>query len=311
LYLAQLAYEWNDLHTAQQYVQEADTLAERMGDEELQAHVLFHLARIQHALGRRTEAQEHLARLLVGLQPLQPLYQEALLLQTRFQLDVGDDAAAQRSYLRLIGEQERRLRTPAVTEQEELLHARLRLSTGEAHLALEQLQRLLPSAQEAGRVRRVLEMHLLMAFAYAALKQMPAARQQACIVLGQTRSEGYLRFFLDEGKVIVPLLRHLLGHGREKPLHAYLRRIMHAFASEPGQPPLSPPASSSLLEPLSPQELRVLYLLTAGHSNPEIARELVVSVNTVRTQVQSIYRKLGVNNRVAASEAARSLRLLS
>jgi LuxR family maltose regulon positive regulatory protein len=86
---------------------------------------------------------------------------------------------------------------------------------------------------------------------------------------------------------------------------------MHAFASEPGQPPLSPPASSSLLEPLSPQELRVLYLLTAGHSNPEIARELVVSVNTVRTQVQSIYRKLGVNNRVAASEAARSLRLLS
>jgi LuxR family maltose regulon positive regulatory protein len=245
------------------------------------------------------------------LQPLQPLYQEVLLLQTRFQLDVGDDIAAQRSYMRLIDEQESRFLTPAVAEQEELLHVRLWLSTGEAHLALEQLQHLLLPAQEAGRVRRVLEIHLLMALAYAALKQMPAARQQACIVLGQARSEGYLRLFLDEGKVIVPLLRHLLGNVREKPLHAYLRRIMQAFASEPGQPPLPPPASSSQLEPLSRQELRVLYLLTAGHSNPEIARELVVSVNTIRTQLQSIYRKLGVNNRVAASEAARSLRLLS
>ncbi|GHO50527.1 LuxR C-terminal-related transcriptional regulator [Ktedonospora formicarum] len=311
LYLAQLAYECNDLHTAQQYVQEAATLAERMEDEELQGHVLFHLARIQHALGHRTEAQEHLARLFVCLQPFQPLYQEALLLQARFQLDMGDVAAVQRSYLRLIGEQERRLRTPAVAEQEELLHVRLRLSTGEAHLALEQLQRLLPSAQEAGRVRRVLEIHLLMALAYAALKQMLAARQQACIVLGQACSEEYLRFFLDEGKVIVPLLRHLLGNVHEKPLRAYLRRILHAFASEPGQPPLPSPASLSLLELLSPQEQRVLSLLTAGHSNPEIARSLVVSVNTVRTQVQSIYRKLGVNNRVAASEAARSLRLLS
>ena len=42
-------------------------------------------------------------------------------------------------------------------------------------------------------------------------------------------------------------------------------------------------------------------------SNPAIARELIVSVNTIRTQVQSIYRKLGVHGRVAASERARAL----
>jgi LuxR family maltose regulon positive regulatory protein len=62
--------------------------------------------------------------------------------------------------------------------------------------------------------------------------------------------------------------------------------------------------------PLSSQEQKVLHLLAAGSSNPEIAQTLVVSVTTVRTQVQSIYRKLGVNNRVAASEMARHLRLL-
>jgi LuxR family transcriptional regulator, maltose regulon positive regulatory protein len=61
---------------------------------------------------------------------------------------------------------------------------------------------------------------------------------------------------------------------------------------------------------LSQQEQKVLRLLAAGNSNAGIARELVVSVNTVRTQVQSIYRKLDVNNRVEASAMARQLELL-
>ena len=54
----------------------------------------------------------------------------------------------------------------------------------------------------------------------------------------------------------------------------------------------------------------MLRLLAAGRSNPEIAQELVVSVNTVKTQVQSIYRKLNVNSRWEAREAARQLKLL-
>ena len=65
-----------------------------------------------------------------------------------------------------------------------------------------------------------------------------------------------------------------------------------------------------LIEPLSPQEQRVLRLLAAGRSNPEIAQELVVSVNTVKTQLQSIYRKLNVKSRWEAGEAARRLKLL-
>lgn len=69
-------------------------------------------------------------------------------------------------------------------------------------------------------------------------------------------------------------------------------------------------AQAALSEPLSPQELRVLRLLVAGRSNPEIASALVVSVNTVKTHLQSMYRKLGVTNRVEASAAARSLHLL-
>ena len=64
-----------------------------------------------------------------------------------------------------------------------------------------------------------------------------------------------------------------------------------------------------MLEPLSSQEQRVLRLLVAGMSNPEIARELVVSTNTIKTQIQSIYRKLNVSNRDEARQAARELNL--
>ena len=46
------------------------------------------------------------------------------------------------------------------------------------------------------------------------------------------------------------------------------------------------------MEALSQQELRVLRLLVAGLSNADIARELVVSTNTIKTHVKSIYRKL-------------------
>jgi LuxR family maltose regulon positive regulatory protein len=65
-----------------------------------------------------------------------------------------------------------------------------------------------------------------------------------------------------------------------------------------------------LVEPLSPQEQRVLRLLAAGLSNPEIAQELIVSVNTVKTHLQRLYQKLNVTSRREARDAARHLNLL-
>jgi LuxR family maltose regulon positive regulatory protein len=69
-------------------------------------------------------------------------------------------------------------------------------------------------------------------------------------------------------------------------------------------------AARELLEPLSARETVVLRYLPTLLSNQEIAGELFVSVNTVKTHLKSIYRKLGVSDRREAVRLARELRLV-
>ncbi|HAP75879.1 MAG TPA: hypothetical protein DCR14_07315 [Acidimicrobiaceae bacterium] len=67
------------------------------------------------------------------------------------------------------------------------------------------------------------------------------------------------------------------------------------------------PRRTGIISPLSTAELRVLAYLPTHHSIPQVARKLYVAPSTVRSQVLSIYRKLGVNSRADAVQAARAL----
>ena len=68
--------------------------------------------------------------------------------------------------------------------------------------------------------------------------------------------------------------------------------------------------TSPLIEPLTERELEVLRLLVMGLSNAEIARELIITVGTVKRHVNSIYGKLGVQSRTQAVARAQMLQLL-
>lgn len=72
----------------------------------------------------------------------------------------------------------------------------------------------------------------------------------------------------------------------------------------------APAAAPGMVERLTERELAVLRYLPSALSLPEIARELYVSPNTVKTQCAAIYRKLTVSNRAAAVQAARQHGLL-
>jgi LuxR family maltose regulon positive regulatory protein len=61
---------------------------------------------------------------------------------------------------------------------------------------------------------------------------------------------------------------------------------------------------------LSERELEVLRLIAAGHSNEEIAAQLIISLGTVKAHTSNIYRKLDVRGRAQAIVKARELNLL-
>lgn len=310
--LSQLSCEWNDLSDAEQQAQEALTISHQLNNYEFETMSTLVLARIEHIRGQVAAAQQYYVSLLARLSPHSMPLQRWLArltqaMQARVALAVGDHSFVQRWLSNCARDDDHEIPL-IVREQEALVEARWLLAQNKEDEALALLARLLDAAQQDGRIRVALEIQVLMALVHAARKQLHEARSLLHTVLAQAAAEGYLRLFLDEGTKLVPLLRSL-SPLNEPSFNTYLQTILQAFAQDI-QSPLTMPATTSLIEPLSPQELRVLRLLAAARTNREIAGELVVSVNTVRTQVQSIYRKLNVNNRVAASEAARQLHLI-
>ena len=95
--------------------------------------------------------------------------------------------------------------------------------------------------------------------------------------------------------------------GKQPNAPGYVRRLLAAVVTTKGQTPVEQP----LIEPLSERELVVLRLLESDLDGPGMARELTVSLATVRTHTRNIYAKLGVNNRRAAVRRAGELGLLS
>jgi LuxR family transcriptional regulator, maltose regulon positive regulatory protein len=178
--------------------------------------------------------------------------------------------------------------------------------------ALGLLERLLQAAEEAGRLGSVIEILVLRALAYQLLEDIPTAIMSLERALTLAEPEGYVRMFVDEGANMMQLLREVKVRSI---LPGYTGKLLAAFqAGQPGTTgQRSLPASHDalpLIEPLSERELEVLRLFRTELSGPEIALELAVSLNTLRTHTKNIYGKLGVNNRRAAIRRAEELSLL-
>jgi LuxR family transcriptional regulator, maltose regulon positive regulatory protein len=92
--------------------------------------------------------------------------------------------------------------------------------------------------------------------------------------------------------------------------HHARRLLTSTAASDAGTTTAEPSPVPPLADPLSEREIQVVRLLASELSGPEIARELFVSNNTLRTHTKHIFAKLGVTSRRAAIRRADELGLL-
>ncbi len=306
--MSEIHREYGDLHVATQHLLKSKELGERTGLPQNRSRWYVAMARISEAQGDLDGALDllHEAERLYmrdffpNVRPVAALVTRVWVAQGRLGealgwareqgLSIEDDL----SYLR---------------EFEHITLARVLLARSKSDRAdrsmleaMGLLERLLKAAEEGERTGSVIEILVLQALAHQMQGDIPAALMPLQQALSLAEPEGYVRMFVDEGPPMTVLLEEAAKHGITP---HYVRQLLTATGSAEGRTPVK----QVLIEPLSERELEVLRLLGTDLNGPEIARELIVSLNTMRTHTKNIYSKLGVNNRRAAVRRAEELDL--
>jgi LuxR family transcriptional regulator, maltose regulon positive regulatory protein len=304
---AQLALARGDLETAQQALHKLEALVEQ---ERFAYHAPWVIAlRVQCwlAQGNLVQASEWAAQTTFSTDAWDPLRRGEVLMLVRVSL-------AQQQYAR----------------------------------AAETLDRFSQHLDQPGDIQTALEWMALSVVALHQSGKREQALHVAARLLRQTSPEGIIRVYLDAGEPMKQVLLTWLAAARpaadEAPpdddscatavsiSRSYLSRLLATFEQEGTDAanralsvdasfartqeiqtlsPTSADMQRQGAEPLSRQEQRVLCLLVAGQTYAEIAEALIVSPNTMKTQVSSIYRKLGVSRRTEAIAKTSQLHLLS
>ncbi len=307
--MSELAREGDDLDAARRHLLRSTELGEHLGFPQHPYRRRVALARLLVAEGELQGALELLdeaERLYAG--DFSPNVRPVAALRTRVWLAQGRlgealDWARARG---LAVEDE----LSYVREFEHITLARVLLARytsdhgdGSLHEALGLLERLLQAAEEGERTGSVIEILVVQALAHQAHGDILASLVPLERALRLAEPEGYVRMFVDEGPPMALLLEAAMKRGIAP---AYARRLLTAS----GTIERSAPAKAATIEPLSERERDVLRLLGTDLSGPDIARALVVSLNTLRTHTRNIYDKLGVNSRLTAVHRAKELDLL-
>jgi len=222
---------------------------------------------------------------------------------------------------------------PYLDEAGYLTLARLRIAEGKLAVAESLLRELHQTAAAAGRNGSLIEILILQAVTYAAQQQREQARsvlaQALTLAGGLLSEEGYVRLFVDEGAALRLLLLDFQFWIAQQPnseqnikLSVYVDKLLAAFGNvqanagegllvEPSTIQNQKSKSKNLIEPLSERELEVLRLVATGFSNSQIAARLIVTTGTVKTHINHIFGKLGVQSRTQAVARAHEFGLLT
>jgi LuxR family transcriptional regulator, maltose regulon positive regulatory protein len=193
-----------------------------------------------------------------------------------------------------------------------LTSARLLRAEGRQREALGLLEEPREEAEASGRTGDLIDVLTLQALALweGSKRERAVGTLAEAMVLAEP--EGYVRTFVDEGPPMAEILCGMLEAQQrgslDPPVPArYLRKILMVLerdSARTGSP------VGELPEPLSGREHEILQLVAAGKSNRRIASELFISVGTVKTHLNNLYRKLEVRSRTQAIARARELKLI-
>lgn len=294
--LALADYEWNDLDSAEANARMLGEIARASGD------------RIARALSAYVDASICRARgdgeIEVGIQRLEGVANDwaeveapalraaCATLYARLTAAAGDQVSAAEILKRALGEAPDGSEIP-------LALARLRLAAGEPEEALALL-----SLDGNDDTVDTIERAVLVAVAQRTLGNTEESRDATARALALGEAESIRRPLLDAG----PSLRELLtDHLRHSTAHRWFASDLLSTLNGRDARGAAP---AELLEPLTAREADVLRYLPTMMSNADIAAELFVSVNTIKSHVKSIYRKLDATQRRDAVRRAQQVHLL-
>jgi LuxR family maltose regulon positive regulatory protein len=293
---AQASFDRGQLDDALQHVErilEAGAVDERC---RVETHVLA--ARTSAAQGKRRAATEYLAAIAGSASgaTVRILSRKAALTNAQLCLLEGDIEMA----AAWIPDWQSRVTQHSAQSEERLILARLLIEThrfDEAHALIEAIL-----GADESCARTLVEAQKL--HAIAALRAGdPSAPLLLEVALATGRTEGFVQTFVDDSLAMAEIGRRGNANGKADSDEA-------PVAGNGERPAMHSNQSQALSEPLTDRELSVLRLLPTRLTNHEIADELFISVNTIKTHVKAIYRKLEVGNRNAAVDSAVSMHLV-
>jgi LuxR family transcriptional regulator, maltose regulon positive regulatory protein len=311
--MGELHYERDELDPSERELTLGTELAERAGELEILVRGQVALSRARRARGDTDCALKlaHEAERLTRDSGAPQAIVWAALWKARLHLMRDEAQAAASDLERASGVSD----VPRSTRDSERISlARLQIAREDYDEALQLLDRLREAAQAADRRGNVIEILMLQAMALRAGDEKIRAMDVMGEALALGEPEGYVRTFVDEGPAMVVLLyetlearqRGRLEPANKVPVH-YFRKLIAVLERDATGTALS---ATGPLEPLSERELEVLQLIAVGKSNRRIATELFVSVGTVKTHINNVYRKLDAHSRTHAVARARELDLI-